>query len=117
MIHIYGDYYASSDGCHNLILYKRGVVSGNSNKGKPVKRENVGKEKYDVVGYYPTITGMVNGLSNKLMIDIFANENVKDLKDAVERINSIFDSLSFTIKVNGDDKHITTSVVRKGGDE
>ena len=113
MIHLYGDYYTESDGCHNIIFYKRGVVSGNSKKGEPVKKANVGKEKYDPVGYYGTITSMLDGLSRKLMIEILANENVRDLKDAVDRLNAIIDSLSFTIKVNGEDKEITAKMMSK----
>lgn len=113
MIHLYGDFYTESDGVHNIILYKRSVVSGKAKKGEPVKRENVGKEKYNPVGYYPTITSMVDGLSKKLMLEILANENVRDLKDAVDRLNAIIDSLSFTIKVNGEDKNITAKMISK----
>lgn len=111
MIHLYGDYYTEADGVHNIILYKRTVVSGKSKKGEPVKRENVGKEKYTPVGYYPTVTSLIDGLSKKLMIEILANNNVRDLKDAVDNLNSIIDSLSFTIQVNGEDKTITAQMI------
>lgn len=114
MIHLYGDYYTESDGCRNIILYKRSVISGKSKKGEPVKKENIGKENYSVVGYYSTITSLIDGLSKKLMIEILANENVRDLKDAVDQLNSIIDSLSFTINVNGEDKTITASMIPKG---
>ena len=113
MIHLYGDYYTESDGCHNIVLYRRSVVSGKAKKGEPVKKENVGKENYDAVGYYGTITSLIDGLSHKLMIEILANKNVRDLKDAVDRLNSIIDSLSFTIKVNGEDKTITAHMISK----
>ena len=113
MIHLYGDYYTESDGCHNIILYKRGVVTGKAKKGEPVKKSNVGKEKYDPVGYYPTITSLIDGFSRQLMIEILANENIRDLKDAVDRLNAIIDSLSFTIKVNGEDKEITAKMISK----
>lgn len=114
MIHLYGDYYTESDGVHNIILYKRAIVSGKSKKGEPVKRENVGKEKYTPVGYYPTVTSMIDSLSKKLMIEILANDNVRDLKDAVDSLNSIIDSLSFTINVNGSDIPITAKMVSGG---
>lgn len=114
MIHLYGDYYTESDGVHNIILYKRSVVSGKAKKGEPVKRENIGKEKYSPVGYYGTITDMIHGLSKKLMIEILANENIRDLKDAVDQMNSIIDSLSFTIKVNSEDRTITAQMLSKG---
>lgn len=113
MIHLYGDYYTESDGCHNIILYKRGVVSGKSKKGEPVKKANVGKEKYDPVGYYGTITAMLDGLSRKLMIEILANENVRDLKDAVDQLNSIVDSISFKILVDGEEKTVTAKMMSK----
>ena len=112
MIHLYGDYYTESDGCRNIILYRRGVISGKNKKGEPTKRENIGKETYTAIGYYGTITSLIDGLSRKLMIDILANENIRDLKDAVDQLNEIIDSLSFTIKVNGEDKTITASMMQ-----
>ena len=113
MIHLYGDYYTESDGCHNIILYKRSVIYGKSKKGEPVKKSNIGKEKYDAIGYYPTITSLIDGLSKKLMIEILANDSVRDIKDAVDQLNSIVDSLSFSIKVNGEDKEITAKMISK----
>lgn len=113
MIHLYGDYYTESDGCHNIILYKRSVVSGKTKKGEPVKKENVGKENYESIGYYATIDGMIQGLCQRLSIDILANRGVKDLADAAARLNAIVDSLSFTIKVNGTDTPITAKMISK----
>lgn len=113
MIHLYEDYYVESDGSRNIILYKKGIVTGDSKKGVKAKAENIGKTKYDPVGYYATITGLIDGLSHRLMIDILADKKIKDLAQAVNRMNSIIDSLSFTIKVNGEDKEITAKMMSK----
>ena len=113
MIHLYEDYYTESDGVNNIVLYKKGVVAEKPKKGSKAKAENVGKVRYEAIGYYPTITGLIDGLSRKVMIDILADRRIRDLKDAVDRLNSVVDSLDFTIKVNGEEKRITAKLVAK----
>lgn len=114
MIHLYEDYYTESDGVRNIILYRKIVVAGDAKKGAKAKAENVGKTKYEPVGYYDTITGLIDGLSRKLMMNVLADPKIKDLKTAVDRVNDIIDSLSFTLKVNGENKTITAKMIPKG---
>lgn len=114
MIHLYGDYYTESDGVRNIVLYKKTKVTGDGKKGAKAKSENVGKEKYEAVGYYSTVTGLIDGLSHRVMLNVLADPKIKDLKTAVDRVNDVIDSLSFTLKVNGEDKIITAKMLPKG---
>ena len=113
MINLYGDYFVGSDGVRNIILYKKTVVTGEGKKGAKAKAENIGKPKYEPVGYYTTVQNMLEGLSQNLMFSVLADPKVKELKDAVDKVNAIVESLSFTLKVNGEEKPITAKMIPK----
>ena len=65
MIHILGNYYFESDGVRNFSLYKKGVISEDNGRGKKTNPENVGKEKFEPLGFYSSVESLLNGLIQK----------------------------------------------------
>lgn len=105
MIHLHGDYYFESDGVRQFTLCKKGVVTGDHAKGKQVKTENIGKTKYDPVGYYGTLEALLNGFVRKSALEIAAQPDVKSFREINQRLSNLVDNLTFSLIV--DDQPVT----------
>lgn len=100
MIHILGNYYFESDGVRNFSLYKKGVVSGENVHGKKTKPENIGKEKFELLGFYSSMESLLDGFIRKSSLDIATDSSVKELSDLVGRIRAVVDQVADMFKVN-----------------
>lgn len=100
MIHILGDYYFESDGVRNFSLYKKGVVSEDNGRGKKAKPENVGKEKFEPLGFYSSVESLLNGLIQKAALDAATDRSVKELSDLVVRIHATIDQITRLFQID-----------------
>ena len=113
MIHLCGDYYFESDGVHQFTLCKKGVVSGENAKGKPVKAENIGKTKYIPLGYYATIESLLDGLVRKSALEIAAMPDVKTFAEINVRLSKLLDDLTFTLVVDDQTRTVHPKRVKR----
>lgn len=72
------DNYAITADTKQFILHVRKIVSDTK------KKENIGKERWETVGYYPTVSSVFNKLSNLLCV-----QHIGNLSLAVEKINKL----------------------------
>lgn len=107
MIHLCDDYYMESDGVYNIVLYQKRIISANQRGGKQAKAENIGKEKYEAIGYYGTVESLLKGLCRKLTVRILADESIKDLQEASKKLLEAIESIDFSVHVDGELKSIT----------
>lgn len=96
VLHIVDDYYLGADK-YNIILYKRGEVSGDGyRKAKP---ENIGKETYTQVGFYGSLAALANGLCKRYLVGGINDENVNTLKELAAMMGGF---ISRVEKIEGD---------------
>ena len=81
-IPITGDWYLGTDGM-SFLLIKRRLTKDT----KSTKAENVGKERYDVLGYYATLGSVAAGLHRYLSMDVLMNSSASTLEEYVAELN------------------------------
>ena len=54
---------------------------------KSTKAENVGKERYDVLGYYATLGSVAAGLHRYLSMDVLMNSSAGSLEEYIAELN------------------------------
>ena len=80
-IQITGDWYLGTDGM-SFTLLKRRVVQDNPR----AKKENVGQERYETMGYYATLGGVAGGLHRYLSLDVLNSGAVTTLDEFVAEL-------------------------------
>jgi len=90
MIHIYGKYYCDSDGVRNFTLYKSSIV----NDVKKAKEENLGKTRYESIGFFSNIESMMTAMTKDMVHALFAKANdnpdeIIELKEILREIKAI----------------------------
>lgn len=81
-VRIADDWYIGAD-TMNFLLARKRVVGGS---GK-AKQENVGKEYYEVAGYYSSLSGLLSGLYKQIALEALAEGGLKTLDDYVTRLD------------------------------
>lgn len=59
-------YYVSTDGIFNIILWEKKVIQQDS---KFAKEKNIGKEYYIIVGFYPNLQSLYKGICKKIVVE------------------------------------------------
>lgn len=78
----YFDDYAITADENQFILKKRKTIK------ESLKVENIGKEYYENVGYFPTISSVYRQLANKLCMN-----HIGELSKAIKKIDKLTDML------------------------
>ena len=74
----YFDNYIITSDDNQFILRKRITI-----KDSPIP-ENIGKERFETIGYYGTIQSVFTGLSNRLCMD-----NIGEISIAIKKIDKL----------------------------
>lgn len=74
----------TSDNCRNIILQEKRVISGTA-KGRKVNPENIGKEVWDDLGYYPDLKSALSAYTRRRVIAEKA-ETLEELYRLLARI-------------------------------
>lgn len=82
-IPIIEDWYLGTDGMSFLLLRRR--VVGTTQKH--TKADNIGKEQFDTMGYYPTLGSIAAGLHRYLSIEVLMRGGISTLEEYVAKLN------------------------------
>ena len=89
------EWYLGTDGI-SLVLFKRREIKA----GRQTKPENVGGERYEAMGYYSSLRGVISGLQRYLAVETMMRtdadnltEFIKELKERIDRVGRIEDEL------------------------
>lgn len=78
-----GDYKIESDSnCFSLLAKK--IVQPIVKDGEIVNKENVGSERWVVVGYYSQVDSLLNAIPRQVLLD---NDDLLSIKQKLEVIN------------------------------
>ena len=81
-LQITGNWYTGSDGMSFLLVKKKQI----QDKTK-AKKENLGVDRYDVVGYYATLGALAAGLYRYLSMEEMMNCNAKNLEEYIKSLD------------------------------
>ena len=76
-----GSWYMSTDGM-SFTLVKRRVVQ----EGVRTKNENIGQDRYDVMGYYGTLKGLIEGMYRYLSLEVLAETGARSFKEYIDEL-------------------------------
>ena len=78
-----GDYYVGTDG-FSFLLVRRKTIQASAK----TKKENIGKARFDTVGYYATLSGLVAGLHRHLSMDVLEESSASTLEEYVAELDA-----------------------------
>lgn len=87
-IPITGDWFLGTDGMSFLLLKRRVVADA-----KHAKAHNIGKERYDTMGYYPSLGAVAAGLHRYVSIEVLINSGARTLEEYVEKVDEQISSI------------------------
>lgn len=74
----------TSDNCRNVILQEKRIISGTA-KGRKVNPDNIGKEVWDEIGYYPDLKSALSAYARRRIIA----EKAESLEELYKLLSSI----------------------------
>lgn len=81
LLNVVDDFYVGTDGNYNIILYKKRIVKSSK------EQENIGKEVYDVIGYYSNLYTLYRSLCNKVAVSNLESLFFKNAELIFEKMN------------------------------
>jgi hypothetical protein len=91
-INIDGDYKLVSD-TYGWILKTKKIVGEKRKNGEETKPENIGKERWNDVGYYSTLNNLFNAYTSIKARQSDAT-SFQELMDVIKEIQTIIDKIS-----------------------
>lgn len=83
MVHLTDDWYLGTDGLSFVLLKQREVRAG-----RQTKQENIGSFRYDTMGYYATLQGVVSGLYRYMSMDVLMQTKASELIGFIEELDA-----------------------------
>jgi hypothetical protein len=85
-IPVVDDWYLGTDGISFTLLKKKVVADA-----EKAKEKNIGKERYDVMGYYATLGSFCAGLHRYLSMEVLARGGAPTLEAYVAELSKMVD--------------------------
>ena len=82
-IQLVDNWFIGTDG-KNIILLKRRVVTDTTK----ANANNLGKETFETIGYYSSLSGLASGLLRYLSMDVLEHGGASTLIDYVKKLDS-----------------------------
>ena len=87
-IQLVDDWFIGTDG-KNIILLKRRVITNAARANS----NNLGKETFDTIGYYSSLSGLASGMLRYLSMDVLESGGASTLIDYVKKLDSKLDEI------------------------
>jgi len=87
-----GEFQVSTDSMQYIVSKKKTIK-----ESRLTKKENIGKETLETVGYYSTLKGALKGIGNQIMLD---NDNLQDILNKLAELNKSIDAMTKLLEVH-----------------
>ena len=87
-----GEFQVSTDSMQYIVSKKKTIK-----ESRLTKKENIGKETLETVGYYSTLKGSLKGIGNQIMLD---NDNLQDILNKLAELNKSIDAMTKLLEVH-----------------
>lgn len=87
-----GEFQVSTDSMQYIVSKKKTIK-----ESRLTKKENIGKETLETVGYYSTLKGALKGIGNQIMLD---NDNLQDILSKLTELNKSIDAMTKLLEVH-----------------
>lgn len=99
------DLFIEIEDSYNFVLKQNKIITGENNRGRKAKEENIGKTREITLGYFPNLQSCVQSIVRQSLTDL-DSKKMKDVKECLLIIERClkeaakFDSKFFMINKN-----------------